>query len=467
MKLSSKLKSPNTLFILSMIMVLTAALTWIIPSGEYETFEKNGQNLVVPGSYHNVESNPQGIGDLFMSPLNGFVDAALIIGFILIIGGVFYVFKRTEAVDSAIKSIAKAHKTSRLIQILVIPIFMIIFSLAGAVFGMSEEIIPFVLIFIPLALALGYDTITGLAIPFVGAGVGFAAAFINPFTLGVAQGIAELPPLSGFEYRVIIWIVITAIAITFVSLYARKIKKNLKLSITYDRDMLKKKEINLDEISNFKGIDKQHKLVMFTFLIGLVVMVFGVLNHGWYIGEISAVFLLTGIVVGIVGKLTINEISESFVIGVKDLAATALVVALARGILVIAQDGKIIDTMLYALSESIRSFHPIISSQAMFIIQTGINFFIPSGSGQAALTMPIMAPLGDLVGVSRQTAVLAFQFGDGFSNMIIPTSGVTMGVLSLAEIPWEKWARWILPLEVIFLIAGLILLIPPFLFNWH
>ena len=362
MKMLRKMKSPNTLFILSMIMVLTAVLTWIIPGGEYETYERNGQNLVIPGSYHHVESNPQGIGDLFMGPLNGFVDAALIIGFILIIGGVFYVFKKTEAVDSAIKSIAKAHKTSRLIQILVIPIFMVIFSLAGAVFGMSEEIIPFVLIFIPMALALGYDTVTGLAIPFIGAGVGFAAAFINPFTLGVAQEIAELPPLSGFEYRITIWVVITTIAIIFVSLYARKIKNNPKLSITYESDIPKKKEINLDEINNFKGIDRQHKLVMFTFLLGIVIMVYGVLNYGWYIVEISAVFLITGIVVGIAGKLTINEITDSFILGVKDLAFTALVVALARGILVIAQDGKIIDTMLYGLSESIRSFHPIISS---------------------------------------------------------------------------------------------------------
>ncbi|MFC2088038.1 YfcC family protein [Calditrichota bacterium] len=467
MKALSKLKSPNTFLILSMIMALTAALTWIIPSGEYQTFEKNGQILVMPDSYHYVESNPQGIGDLFMGPLNGFVDAALIIGFILVIGGVFYVFKKTEAVDSAIKSIAKAHKTSRLIQILVIPIFMIIFSLAGAVFGMSEEIIPFVLLFIPLALALGYDSIIGLAIPFVGAGAGFAAAFINPFTLGVAQGIAELPPLSGFEYRVIAWFVVTGVTTTFVYLYAQKIKKNPNLSITYKTDIPKKKQLNFDEIDNFKGIDNQHKLVMFLFLLGLVVMVYGVLNFGWYILEISAVFLITGIIVGIAGKLTINEITDSFIIGVKDLASTALVVALARGILVIARDGKIIDSILYALSNAISSFHPIISAQAMFIVQTCINFFIPSGSGQAALTMPIMAPLGDLVGVSRQTAVLAFQFGDGFSNMIIPTSGVTMGVLSLAGIPWEKWARWILPLEIILILVGFILLIPPFLIQWH
>lgn len=466
MKSLKRFKSPNTFFILSVIMALTAVLTWIIPSGEYQKFEKNGQTLVLPDSYHYVESNPQGIDDLFMGPLNGFVDAALIIGFILVIGGVFYVFKKTEAVDSAIKSIAKAHKTSRLVQILVIPIFMIIFSLAGAVFGMSEEIIPFVLLFIPLALALGYDSITGLAIPFVGAGAGFAAAFINPFTLGVAQGIAELPPLSGFEYRLAVWIIITSITILFVYLYAEKIKKNPKLSKTYMADLEKRKQLDLEEINKFTGIDKQHKLVMFLFLIGLIVMVYGVLNFGWFIIEISAVFLITGIVVGIAGKLSINEITDSFVTGVKDLAATALVVALARGILVIARDGKIIDTILYALSESINSLHPIISAQAMFMVQSCINFFIPSGSGQAALTMPIIAPLGDLVGVSRQTAVLAFQFGDGFSNMIIPTSGVTMGVLSLAGIPWEKWARWILPLEIILLVMGCILLIPPFIIQW-
>jgi len=461
-----KIKLPNTFFLLFTIMVLTAALTWIIPGGEYQTVDKNGRTMVLPGSYHVVESNPQGIGALLMGPLNGFVDAAQIIGFILIIGGVFYVFKRTEAIDSAIKSVAKAYKTSRLIRILIIPIFMIIFSLAGAIFGMSEEVIPFILIFIPMALALGYDSVTGLAVPFVGAGVGFAAAFINPFTLGVAQGIAELPPLSGFEYRIIVWIIITSIAILFVSLYARRIKKNPEKSITYDNDILKRKQINLDEIENFEGINQQHRLVMFLFLIGLMVMVYGVLNYGWYITEISGVFIITGIVVGVAGKLTITEFTDSFIHGMKDLASTALVVALARGILVIASEGKIIDTMLYALSNSISSFHPIVSAQAMFVIQTCINFFIPSGSGQAALTMPIMAPLSDLVGVSRQTAVLAFQFGDGFGNMIIPTSGVTMGVLSLAEIPWEKWAKWILPLEIVLLVVGFVLLIPPFIINW-
>ena len=202
-------------------------------------------------------------------------------------------------------------------------------------------------------------------------------------------------------------------------------------------------------------------------MLGLLVLVFGVLEYQWFIEEICAVFLITGIVVGYAGGLTSREISESFVKGAKDLVSTALVIALARGILIIVSDGKIIDTILYALSSPIGNLHPIVSSQAMFVTQTIINFFVPSGSGQAALTMPIMAPLGDLVNVSRQTAVLAFQFGDGFSNMIIPTSAVTMGVLTLAEIPWEKWAKWVLLLEVIFFVIGCLLLIPPYFFNWY
>ncbi len=343
---------------------------------------------------------------------------------------------------------------------------MTIFSLGGAVFGMGEEVIPFILIFVPMAIALGYDTITGVAIPFVGAGAGFAGAFINPFTLGIAQGIAELPILSGFEYRLFVWFVVTSVAIIFVSLYARKIKTSPQLSPSYELDLNKKEKFYINDMDNFKGIEAKHKKVLATFTLGLLVLVFGVLTYGWFIKEICALFIVTGIISGIIGGLKSKEITDGFIEGAKDLIGTAIVIALARGILIIATDGKIIDTILYSMSSVIDSFHPIVSSQAMFVIQAFLNFFVPSGSGQAALTMPIMAPLGDLVGVSRQTAVLAFQFGDGFTNMIIPTSAITMGVLTLAELPWEKWAKWILPLEIIFFILSLLLLIPPFFFNW-
>ncbi len=463
----AKVKIPNTYVIIFSLLVITTILTWIIPAGEYQRVIVDGKKEVMNDSFHYESENPQGIGDLLMAPIRGFVDASLIIGLVFIVGGAFAVFQKTEAVDSLILGIAKLHKDSRLVRLLLIPIFMVIFSLAGAIFGMSEEVIPFILVFVPLAITLGYDTITGVAIPFVGAGAGFAGAFLNPFTVGIAQEIAGLPLFSGIVYRGICWLITTSIAVAFVMLYAQKIKKHPEKSITFSLDKEKKKNIDHTEVENHAGISGRHKLVLITFLAGLAVLIFGVLRYQWFIEELAAVFLITGILVGLVGGLNANEITGSFIKGAKDLVGTALIIGLARGILILSQDGKIIDSILFALSSPISSFHPVVSSQAMFFVQTLLNFFVPSGSGQAVLTMPIMAPLADLVNVSRQTAVLAFQFGDGFSNMIIPTSAVTMGVLSLAEIPWEKWARWILPLEFIFLAAGMMLLIPPFLFGWH
>jgi uncharacterized ion transporter superfamily protein YfcC len=466
MKLS-KFKAPNTFLIIFSLLFITAVLTWFIPGGEYERENVNGREMVMGNSFKYVESNPQDPADVLMAPIKGFVDASLIIGFVLIVGGAFGVFQKTKAVSSAIMGIAKAHNNSKMLRVLLIPVLMTAFSFAGATFGMSEEVIPFILVFIPLSLMLGYDSIVGVAIPFIGAGAGFAGAFLNPFTIGIAQGIAGLPIFSGIEYRIIVWVFTTAVAVSFVMIYASKIAKNPFKSPLYEKDSERRKKINFEDIDNHDGLSRTHKIVISVFVTGLIVLIFGVLAYEWWIEEISAVFIITGILVGIAGKLKLSEITDSFIQGAKDLIGTALIIALARGILIISQDGKIIDTLLYTLANPVSSLHPVFSAQAMFFVQTFLNFFVPSGSGQAVLTMPIMAPLADIVGVTRQTAVLAFQFGDGFSNMIIPTSAVTMGVLTLAEIPWEKWAKWILPLEIIFLILGLLLLVPPFFLGWN
>ncbi|HCL00600.1 MAG TPA: putative basic amino acid antiporter YfcC [Candidatus Marinimicrobia bacterium] len=467
MKLA-KVKAPNTYLLIFSIIIITAGLTWLIPSGEYDRSELNGRMVVVSNSYHAVDSNPQGLWAILKAPIRGFTDksAALIVGFVLIVGGVFAILEKTKAIDAAIKAVAKAHSRSKLIEILYIPIFMTIFSIGGGSFGMGEEVIPFILIFIPLTLALGYDSIVGVAIPFVGAGAGFAGAFLNPFTVGIAQQIAGLPLFSGIIYRLICWFICTAVAIAFVMLYALKIKKHPAKSISFEIDEEKRKNLHIGDIENFKGVSRRHRLALWTFAAGMIGMIFGVLNYKWYIEEICAVFFLTGILVGIVGRLSIKDFTASFVSGAKDMVGTVLIIVLARGILIIAEDGRIIDTMLNSLVGSIQHLHPIVSSQAMFVIHSITNFFVPSGSAKAALTMPIMVPLADLVGVTRQTAVLAFQFGDGFSNMIIPTSGITMGVLTLSGISWEKWAKWLLPLEIIFLIVGFILLVPPFIMGW-
>ncbi len=462
-----RLKVPNTYLLIFSLLVLIAALTWIIPGGKYERTVMNGREVVVPNSFKYVESHPQGIFDLFISPLKGFVEAALIIGFVLIVGGAFNVLAKTDAINSLINKLAKAYKTSKLLQNLFIPVLMLMFSLGGATFGMNEEIIPFVLIIVPICLALGYDSIVGVAIPLIGAHIGFASAFLNPFNVGIAQGIAEVPLFSGIGYRMISWAISTVVAILFLLWYVRRLKKNPRISPMFEEDEARRKNEHFDVIyNNDNHFSLRHKAVLITFVLSLVLLVVSVVQFHWYIEEIAGMFFIMGIVVGIIGGLKSDGLIKAFVDGAKDLVGTALIIALARATLVLSRDANIIDTILYGLSPFIESSSPVFASQKMFVVQAIINFFVHSGSGQAALTMPIMAPLADLAGVTRQTAILAFQFGE-YTNIIIPTSAVTMGALSMARVPWDKWAKWVLPLMIILFVLGFILLIPPNLFGWH
>jgi uncharacterized ion transporter superfamily protein YfcC len=459
-----KLKLPNTFVLLFMILALIALATWLVPGGKYETHLANGKQLVDPGSFHYIESKPQGLAALLMAPIKGFAEAGLIIGFVMLTGGAFNVLHKTQAIDAMIKSIARAHSRSSVVRVALIPVFVTLFSIGGATFGMNEEAIPFILIFVPLALALGYDTITGVSIPFLGSQVGFCAAFLNPFNVGIAQGIAGVPLFSGIGYRVIVWLIATVVTIVFLMWYAARIKRHPEKSPTYLLDIEKRAEGVVD-FSGFEGMTARHRLVLWVFAATLGGMVFGVVKFGWFIEEIGALFLAMTIVVALIGRLDSDEAVAAFVQGSKDLVGTGLVIALARGTMVLARDAHIIDTMLHGLMPLVASSSPIFSAQKMFLIQSVINFFIHSGSGQAALTMPIMAPLADLVGVSRQTAILAFQFGE-FTTPMIPTSGITVGVLALARIPWLTWARWMVPLQLIYLVLALVLLVPPCLMNW-
>lgn len=455
--MSFKLRLPNTFVLLFSLLALIALSTWLVPGGQYDTHVVNGKTLIDPATFHYIPSNPQGFTALMMAPIKGFVEAALIIGFVLIVGGAFAVLQKTEAIDSMIKSVAKAHTHSKLVRVAVIPVFVTLFSLGGATFGMSEEAIPFVMIFIPLALALGYDSIVGVSIPFIGSQVGFAAAFLNPFNVGIAQGIAGVPVFSGLGFRLVAWVLATAVTIAFLMWYAARVKKNPELSPTYAIDVEKRKTLQHDGIATFAGMTGVHRSVLAIFVLTLATMVVGVVKYEWFINEIAALFLVMAIVVGIVGRLSADHFVEAFMHGAKDLVTTALVIALARGTMILARDAHIIDTMLYSLMPFVQSANPIFAAHKMFAIQSVINFFIHSGSGQAALTMPIMAPLADLVGVSRQTAILAFQFGE-FSTPMIPTSGITVGVLALARIPWATWAKWMIPLQLMYVVLALGLL---------
>ncbi|WZL72439.1 YfcC family protein [Clostridiaceae bacterium 35-E11] len=446
-----RFKVPHTYVILFSVILIMSILTYIIPAGEYDRIkdEATGRTVVDPASFHNVEQNPIKFFDLFQAVPKGMKDASSIIFFIFIVGGSFQMITATGAIEAGIGKIAKGLQGK---EKLLIPIFLVIFSLGGATFGMAEEAIVFVPIGIALARALGYDAITGTAMITLGAACGFTSGFMNPFTVGVAQGIAELPLFSGLQVRLIFLVVFLLITAWYLMRYAEKVKKDPSKS--YVRALeIEEKDQHID-LSNIPVLESRHHLVLLTIVGGFGFIIWGVFKNGWYITEIGAAFLAMGIIGGFLGKLGPSRLAQEFVAGAKSIVFGALVVGVARGILIVMQDGAIMDSIINGLAAAIQSLPKGISALGMYFTQIVINFFIPSGSGQAAATMPIMKPLADIIGVTRQTAVVAYQFGDGFTNSIIPTSAALMGVLSIAKISYEDWFRFLWPLMTIWIATG-------------
>jgi len=404
-----------------------------------------------------------GLQHLLLAPITGFMGGSKLIAFLLIIGGSFNILQETGAIEFGIKRLVRAISSRPALEWLLIPALMVVFSLAGAIFGMAEETIPFIVIFIPMARALGYDSIVGMCIPFLGSAAGFACAFINPFTVGVAQGIAGVPLYSGMAYRIAAWAVVTSVVIAYVMVYARKVKRNPELSAVRDIDLQREAvehHPNTEETWDFR-----HILVLLLFVGAMVLLVFGVIRYKWDIDAIAALFLGMGILVGLGSRMGPSLLAKHFVVGAKDMVGVVMIVACARALLVIANDAKIMDTILFYGSNVIQILPKGITAQVMFLVQCVINFFIHSGTAQAALTMPIMAPLSDLVGITRQTCVYSFELCE-LVVPILPTSAVAMGVLGAAKIPWERWAKWFLPLMLILVFLAFLLLIPPVVFHW-
>ena len=464
----SKFTMPHPIVLIYVLVILMVVLTWVVPSGEFQRVETkvggSSRLVTVPGTFHRVAQQPAGLEALLLAPIRGFQDGMLIIVFLFVIGGAFNVINESGAINLAIKRMAAAFSRRPGLQRFIIPALMLVFSLAGSIFGMCEETIPFILIFIPLAISLGYDSIVGVAIPFLGAAAGFAAAFFNPFTVGVAQGLSNLPLYSGLVYRLVVWVIGTTITIAFVMVYAARIKKDPSKSPVYELDRARTEAVPTGG-ADMAEWNWRHRAVLAVFGLGIVLLVAGILIKHWYIEEIAALFMAMGLVAGMVAGQGPSRIATNFVAGARDFIGVAFVIACGRAILIVAQDAKILDTMLYSASSFISVFPRIVTAQMMFLTQCVINFFVHSGTAQAALTMPIMAPLSDLVHITRQTTVFAYQLCE-FVNPILPTSAVTMGVLGMARIPWDKWARWFLPLMLILVGLSLLLLIPPVLTNW-
>jgi uncharacterized ion transporter superfamily protein YfcC len=457
-------KFPDTLTIILVITVIFIALTWIIPSGEFDRETINNTEKIIAGSYKHVAQQPQGIQAFLSAPIKGFVSASLIIAFVFLVGGAFGIINGTGAINAGLFNIIKFSKDHPKYKVFIVPTIITLFSFAGATFGMSEEILIFILITVPMAKAMGYDAIVGTAIPIVGTGVGFGGAFSNPFTIGVAQGIAQIPIFSGMGYRIFVWFILTTIACFVITRYAIKIEKNPAQSLLYGT-------ISEDTNSGVKmdnmELTIRRKLILLSLFFSIIILIYGVSSYSWYINEICGLFFALGLTAAIIYQLPISKAIDAFTEGAKEMMPAALVIGLAKGLLIISQEGKIIDTLLNAIVAATEHTPKIISVEFMMFFQSMLNFFIPSGSGQAALTMPIIIPVSDVLGISRQLAVLAFQLGDGLTNIILPTSGVTMGALTIAKIPYNKWFKWCTPLLAALLITSMLLLLPPlFLFEW-
>ena len=455
---------PHTFTIVFALIVLAAVMTWVIPAGEFSRHSVDGREVVVNDSFHRVDATPQ-TWQVFSALFNGFCDKADIVIFILMVGGAFWILNNSHAIDAGVmaflRQIRKLNRYRWLKRIgvenIIIVLVMLMFSVFGAVFGMSEETIAFVVVFIPLAISMGYDSIVGLCMCYVAAHIGFAGAILNPFTIGIAQGIADLPLFSGLEYRLFCWAVLTVIGIVFVLWYAHRVKSCPEKSPVYKLDEYWRQR---QQDSENAKLTMRQTLILVLLLVTIVALVVGVLVFDWYIAEIAALFFAMGIVAGILDRQSADNIAKLFLEGCKDILSAALVVGLASGIIFILRDGKVIDTILYGLTRSLAQTGDVASVGVMYVFQTLLNVVMPSGSAKAALTMPIMAQFADLIEVSRQTTVLAFQFGDGFTNMLTPTSGVLIGCLGVAKIPYGVWFKWVWKFILFLILVGFLLLLP-------
>lgn len=441
-------KIPSSYVLLFYIIIVLGIASYIIPAGRYDRVidSKTGISYVISDSYKEIEKTPVSLFDLFKSIPQGMMETSDIIIFVLIAGGCFGVIQATGTTDALIGSLARKYDGN---EKMIIILVMTIFSLSGAMLGTAEEALPLYPLIISLSLAMGYDKITGVAMVLLSTGSGFVAGFLNPFTTGIAQNISELPMFSGIGLRIIAHIIFVSTSIIYVLRYVNKIDRENRGEVNLNNGFIKK----------IPPLNVQQKRVVIVLIMSFAFLILGIVKFKFYILEIATTFFIMAIISGLIGGLSPGRISSEFVKGASSLTYGALIIGLAKGVNVVMNYGNIMDPIIYTLFKAIEGFSPIVAILGMFLVQTIINIFISSGSGQAAATMPIMKTIADMSGITRQSAVLAFQFGDGFTNMISPTSGYFIAALALGDIEWKDWVKWVSPLFIIWSIEGIFILV--------
>ncbi len=448
-----KFQVPHTYVIIGTILLIVTIMTYIIPAGQYDRYEDENGNLVVDGnSFEFIEQTPVGPFEMIKSIGDGMVQAADIIFFIFFAYGMVYMMIKSGAFYGGVGVLIRRLRGR---EVLIFPVFMIIFGICGSTFGLYEEAYGLIPAFVGIAIALGYDGLVGGAAVVLGTVTGFAAATLNPFTIGIAQGIAGLPIGSGIGFRIICFIIFEAIVIWYLMRYANRVKRDPANSIVQNVQFNVKDGMSREEVESLE-FNSRHKLIILAFVATIGVLIFGTSQYGWYLSELSTLFLISMVIIGLIAKFKLSEICDYFVEAVRDVMFGALVVGIARSLTIVMTEGNIIDTMVYYATTVLQDVPASVAAIGMLISQNFINFFIPSGSGQAAVSMPLMLPLADTLGISRQVTVLAFQFGDGFSNMFWPT--VVATECGLMGLPVQKWYKFMLPLFGIIFATQVILI---------
>ena len=463
-KAKKKFQMPHIFVVLYCIILVVAILTYIIPAGSYDRVldPVTGREIVDATSYHLTASNPTTVMDFFKAFPNGVADSVWVVALTFFVCGGFYVVNSTGVIAAVITWLSKKMKDK---GIWIIPILMVAFAAIDCFIGMCELCMVYVPIILPLMLALGFDSLTACATALCGSAIGFTSAIANPFTTIIGQKICGLPLLSGWEFRLVSLVVVGTVGIAYVMRYASKVKADPKSSIVYESDLKLREMLGTDNLEE-KKLNGRQKAAGFVALAMFIVMVYGVISWGWDMPEIGGIFMGMAIVCGIVSGMKLNEIADTFLEGCHQTLLGALVVGCSRGVYVIMQSAGITDTIVHAMAGVLQQLPSAVTSVGMVIVQTIMNFLIPSGSGQTVVTMPIMAPLADLVGVTRQTAVLALQYGDGFSNIFYPVSGYFMATLALGHVPYEKWMKKMLPLFGIWTVIACVFMVIAQAITW-
>ncbi|MFD3227535.1 YfcC family protein [Rahnella aceris] len=451
-------KFPSAYTILFVLIALVAGLSWIIPAGQYDMAMNVGLGKEVPvsGTYHAVTGNPQGLVDIFLAPIDGLynhttgqagaIDVAL---FILIIGGFLGIVTKTGAIDAGIERVTVRLKGK---EEWMIPILMALFAAGGTIYGMAEESLPFYTLLVPVMMTARFDPLVAAATVLLGAGIGTLGSTINPFATVIAANAAGIPFTHGIGLRVAILIVGWLICVIRVMRYARKVRRDPSLSVVADQWDSNRAHFlgnRSDELLPFTGV---RKIILLIFALAFVVMIYGVSVKGWWMGEISGVFLAAAILVGLIARMSEEELTSTFIDGARDLLGVALIIGIARGIVVIMDNGMITHTILHSAEGIVSGLSSVIFINVMFLLEVVLSFLVPSSSGLAVMTMPIMAPLADFAHVGRELVVTAYQSASGLVNLVTPTSAVVMGGLAIARVPYVRWLKWVAPLMGILLV---------------